>query len=163
VKAAATVNAEAEVRAAQLADELQGLARTVRARDGALQEAGVRTAMLERRLEAARKTGEALAELEAQLEKARRQERTYEEAMEQLQSDLDTMEKENAKLKQAAAHPERTGRPKGPAADRGDADARGTASEVQRQDIESVAVEGSLETSYLLEQVCQTLASYAFC
>ena len=45
----------------------------------------------------------------AELAKLHKQERAYEDAMEQLQSDLDTLEQENNKLKQAAASHERQG------------------------------------------------------
>jgi dynactin 1 len=104
------VNVEAEHKLTQATDELQSLARTLRAKDQSIQETAVRTELLERRLEASKKQADAIAELEGALVKARKQEGTYEEAMEQLQADLDTLEKENAKMKAAAAaNPERQG------------------------------------------------------
>ena len=62
-------------------------------------------------------------------------ERAYEEAMEQLQADLDALEQVNAKLKTLANNPERQ------------------ASTAQFVEAEAVPTEGNLETSHLLEQV----------
>jgi dynactin 1 len=51
-----------------------------------------------------------IMELESELSKARKQERAYEEAMEQLQADLDSLEQDYARLKASAASaPERPG------------------------------------------------------
>ena len=63
---------------------------------------------MERRMEASKKQSDTIVELESELSKARKQERAYEEAMEQLQADLDSLEQDNAKLKSMAA-PERQG------------------------------------------------------
>lgn len=109
IKAAAAVNLEAERKVAQLGDELQALARTLKAKDQHIQEATVKIELMERRMEMVKKQADAIVDLEGELGKARRQERAYEEAMEQLQADLDTLEQENAKLKAAASHPERQG------------------------------------------------------
>ena len=59
-------------------------------------------------MEASKKQSDMIIELEMELSKARKQERAYEEAMEQLQADLDALEQDNAKLKTMAA-PERQG------------------------------------------------------
>ena len=91
--------------------------------------------LMERRMETVKKQADTITELENELAKARKQERAYEEAMEQLQADLDALEQDNAKLKTLAAHPERQ-----PTA-------------AQAVEAESVPAEGNLETSYLLEQV----------
>lgn len=64
---------------------------------------------MERRLEAVKKQADAIVELENELAKARKQERAYEEAMEQLQADLDSLEQDNAKLKSLTAGNERQG------------------------------------------------------
>lgn len=50
-----------------------------------------------------------MTDLEDQLSKARKQEKAYEEAMEQLQSDLDALEQENGRLKQSLNTPDRQG------------------------------------------------------
>ena len=63
---------------------------------------------MERRMEASKKQSDTIIELEIELSKGRKQERAYEEAMEQLQADLDALEQDNAKLKTMAA-PERQG------------------------------------------------------
>ncbi|KAI0030979.1 dynactin [Vararia minispora EC-137] len=136
IRASLAVNVEAERKVAQLNEELQGLVRTLKARDQHIQESAVKIELMERRMEGVRRQADALAELEAELAKARKQERSYEDALEQLQAELDAMEQENAKMKAAGAGAE-------PAQ-------AGTA---QAQDAESVAVEGSLETSHLLEQI----------
>jgi hypothetical protein len=60
-------------------------------------------------MEGVKKQAEALTQLEGELAKSRKQERTYEEANEVLQRDLDKMEAELAKLKQSAAAAEKQG------------------------------------------------------
>ena len=54
-------------------------------------------------MEASKKQSNTIGELETELLKARKQERAYDEAMEQLQADLDALEQDNAKLKTIAA------------------------------------------------------------
>lgn len=103
IKAATAVNVEAERKVAQLNDEMQALARTLRARDQQIQESGIKIELMERRMEASKKQGDAIVDLENELMKARKQERAYEEAMEQLQADLDALEQDNAKLKTAVS------------------------------------------------------------
>lgn len=102
-----SVNVEAERKVAQLSEEIQGLARGVRSRDQALQEAGVKIELMERRMDTVKKQADAITNLETEIAKARKQERSYEEAIEQLQSDLDALEQDNAKLKQLTAGMER--------------------------------------------------------
>lgn len=53
---------------------------------------------LERRLEATRKQAEQIVELENDVAKAKKQEKVYEDAIEQMQKDLDILEAENVKL-----------------------------------------------------------------
>lgn len=72
------------------------------AQDQNIQESTVKIELMERRLEGVKRQGDAIVELEADLAKARKQEKAYEDAMEQLQADLDALEQENVKLKQAA-------------------------------------------------------------
>lgn len=136
IKAATAVNVEAERKLAQLNDEMQALVRTLKAKDQHIQESGVKIELMDRRMEGVKKQGEMLADLETELQKARKQERAYEEAMEQLQSDLDALEQDNKRLKAAATTAERQA-PTG----------------VQPAETENVQVEGNLETSYLLEQI----------
>ncbi|KAG6808438.1 hypothetical protein H0H93_016926, partial [Arthromyces matolae] len=89
--------------------------------------------LMERRLEAAKKQGDIIANLENEIIKSKRQERAYEEAMEQLQADLDNLEQDNAKLKTLSVGQERPGN--------------------QTIEVETVPIEGNLETSHLLEQI----------
>ena len=135
IKAATAINVEAERKVAQLNDEIQALARTIRVKDQTIQETSVKVELMERRMETVKKQADTITDLENELSKARKQERAYEEAMEQLQTDLDALEQDNAKLKQLAANPERQ------------------ASTTQVVEPENVPTEGNLETSYLLEQV----------
>ena len=110
VKEALAVNVEAERKVAQLNDEMQGLVRSLKTRDQSIQESSVKIEVMERRMEAMKKQADTIAELENELSKARKQERAYEEAMEQLQADLDTLEQDNAKLKTMATAPDRPGK-----------------------------------------------------
>ncbi|KAH0591318.1 hypothetical protein H2248_001401 [Termitomyces sp. 'cryptogamus'] len=133
IKASLAVNVEAERKVAQLNDEMQGLFRTLKTRDQSIQETSVKIELMERRLEAARRQTDTIANLENEITKAKRQERAYEEAMEQLQADLDALEQDNAKLKTLAAGQERQG--------------------IRQPEPEIIPIEGSLETSHLLEQI----------
>ncbi|KAI0931161.1 hypothetical protein AcW2_000104 [Taiwanofungus camphoratus] len=135
IKAATAINVEAERKVSQLNDEMQALIRTLKTKDQNIQEAGVKIELMERRLETVKKQVDTITDLENELSKARKQERAYEEAMEQLQADLDALEQDNAKLKALANNPERQSSGPPPA------------------EPENVPVEGSLETSYLLEQL----------
>ena len=136
IKAATAVNVEAERKVAQLSDEIQALARTIRIKDQQIQETGVKIELMERRMETVKKQADTITDLENELAKARKQERAYEEAMEQLQADLDALEQDNAKLKALANNPERQ-----------------ASTTTQVVEAETVPTEGNFETSYLLEQV----------
>lgn len=107
IKASLAINVEAERKVAQLNEEIQGLARGSKSKDQTIQEATVRIELMERRLDAVKKQAETIAELETEISKARKQEKSYEEAIEQLQSDLDVLEQDNAKLKTMTAGLER--------------------------------------------------------
>ncbi|EIN14288.1 dynactin [Punctularia strigosozonata HHB-11173 SS5] len=135
IKASLAVNLEAERKLAQLNDEVQGLVRGLKAKDQHIQEASVKIELMERRMEAVKKQAEMITELEEQLNKARKQERTYEEAMEQLQAEYDALVQENTKLKTMAPAQERP------------------VPGAQVAEPETLAVEGNIETSYLLEQL----------
>lgn len=108
IRTSTAVNVEAERKAAQLQDEIQSLVRSLKSRDQTIQESTVKIELMERRMEASKKQSDTIVELETEMSKARKQERAYEEAMEQLQADLDALEQDNAKLKVMAA-PERQG------------------------------------------------------
>lgn len=68
--------------------------------DQSLQESGVKVETLERRLEATRKQADQIIELENDVAKAKKQEKVYSDAIEQLQAEQDSLEAENAKLRQ---------------------------------------------------------------
>ncbi|KAG2122581.1 dynein associated protein-domain-containing protein [Suillus clintonianus] len=135
IRASMAINAEAERKAAQLQEEIQGLVRSLKTKDQTIQESGVKIEHMERRMEAAKKQADAIEDLKIALSTARKQERAYEEAMEQLQADLDTFEQDNAKLKVLAAGSERQ------------------AAGAQPVDSENIPMEGNVETSHLLEQI----------
>jgi dynactin 1 len=109
IKASTAVNIEAERKVAQLNDEMQGLVRSLKTKDQNIQESVVKIELMERRMETVKKQADTIDDLASELSKARKQERAYEEAMEQLQADLDVLEQDNAKLKSMANGPERQG------------------------------------------------------
>ncbi|KAJ2014217.1 hypothetical protein H4S03_007020 [Coemansia sp. S3946] len=100
-KASLVQNADVERRTEALNEEIVSLARKLRLRDQAIQEFSVKTEMLEKRTETMRRQGEQVAELQRLLEAAKSKELTYEEAVEGLQGEMDTLERECRKLKQA--------------------------------------------------------------
>ncbi|KAL5476515.1 hypothetical protein ACEPAI_3372 [Sanghuangporus weigelae] len=119
-----------------LNEEIQELARGIRSRDQTVQELSVKIELMERRLDTVKKQADTISSLEAEIAKARKQEKSYEEAIEQLQSDLDAMEQDNAKLKQLTAGMER--QPSvGP----------------QQNETDVMSSEANLEISHLLEQI----------
>lgn len=99
IKQAAQYNAETERTLLRLSEESKELLREIRIRDQTLQENGVKVEMLERRLEATRKQADMILELENDVTKAKKQEKVYEDAIEQMQGELDVLEGENAKLR----------------------------------------------------------------
>lgn len=103
IKATLAINVEAERKLTQLNEEIQGLARALKIKDQNIQESTVKIELMERRLDAVKKQAETISELESEIAKARKQEKSYEEAIEQLQSDLDTLEQDNNKLKAMTA------------------------------------------------------------
>ena len=109
IKASTAVNVEAERRAAQLQDEIQSLVRNLKAKDQSIQESSVKIELMERRMETVKKQADAIADLESELGKVKKQERAYEEAIDQLQADLDALEQDNAKLKAMATGHEKQG------------------------------------------------------
>lgn len=99
IKQAATHSAEAEHKVSRLSEELKEMLREIKIRDQSLQESGVKIETLEHRLEASRRQADMILELENDIAKSKKQEKVYEEAMEQLQAEYDTLEAENARLR----------------------------------------------------------------
>ncbi|PPR02344.1 hypothetical protein CVT24_011688 [Panaeolus cyanescens] len=135
VKAALAVNVEAERKVASLNEEIQGLARAHRLQEQIIQELRVNIEVKERKLEEAKGQNDRIEELTREIASAKKQERTHAEAIDQLQQDLDALEEENAKLKTMTA-----GQQQQPVGQ-------------QQIEHENVPIEGSLETSHLLEQI----------
>ncbi|QRW26877.1 Dynein associated protein [Rhizoctonia solani] len=123
VKALSAVNVDAERTVNKLNEEIKDLIRSIKTRDQTIQETSVKIELMERRMETVKKQADAI-----------KQEKAYEEALEQLQSDLDEMGQENARLKQATAGMEKH------------------ASGMQPAVEEPVIASGDLEASHLLEQ-----------
>ncbi len=146
------VNEEAERKVAQLNEEMQGLARTLKSKDQNIQESAVKIELMERRMEAAKKQAEAVTELEGLLGKAQKQEKYYVEAMEQLQSEFDSLAKENSKLKAISNASEKEGMYyKLLHGSRPHLVLVVGATTTQSQIV--LPVDGNLETTHLLEQV----------
>ncbi|KAJ6508957.1 dynactin [Mycena sanguinolenta] len=135
VKASVAVNLEAERRVAQLNEELQGLVRTLKQKDQHIQEAAVKNDLMERKMETVKKQADAIAEKDIIIADGKRRQRELEEALEQVQGDLDVSEQERLKLKTMVGTEQRQ--------------ATGTVV----PEPENLPVEGSLETSHLLEQI----------
>ncbi|KAJ1730456.1 hypothetical protein LPJ61_003000 [Coemansia biformis] len=102
-KASLVQNADVEKRTKALNEEIISLARELKLRDQTIQEFSVKAEMLEKRAEAMRKQAEPVGELQRLLEGARAKEQTYEEAIESLQGEMDGLESECRKLRQAGA------------------------------------------------------------
>ncbi|CAE6345447.1 unnamed protein product [Rhizoctonia solani] len=134
VKALSAVNVDAERTVNKLNEEIKDLIRSIKTRDQTIQETSVKIELMERRMETVKKQADAIVDLEGDLAKARKQEKAYEEALEQLQSDLDQMGQENARLKQVTAGMEKN------------------APGMQTTTEEPVIATGDLEASHLLEQ-----------
>ncbi|GAA5998800.1 hypothetical protein JCM5350_006650 [Sporobolomyces pararoseus] len=133
IQSNAAINVDAERKVVQLNEEIRELAREMRAKEQAHQESAVKIEHMEKRLESVKKQADVLAQLESELAKSRKQERTYEEANEVLQKDLDTMEQELGKLRQSAASTEKQTSGGSPG--------------------DSTAYEGNLETAYLVDKI----------
>ncbi|KAJ2355231.1 hypothetical protein GGF43_002807 [Coemansia sp. RSA 2618] len=100
-KASLVQNADVERRTREMEEEIVSVRRELKLRDQALREGGVRAEMLEKRAESMRRQAEQAAELRRELEGARVKERTYEEALESLQAEVDALEGECRRLRQA--------------------------------------------------------------
>ncbi|KAJ2451611.1 hypothetical protein EV183_003492 [Coemansia sp. RSA 2336] len=102
-KASLVQNADVEKRTGQLNEEIVSLARELKLRDQTIQELGVKSEMLEKRSESMRRQAEQISELRKLLDETRAKERTYEEALESLQAEMEAVESECRKLRQAEA------------------------------------------------------------
>ncbi|GAA5853786.1 hypothetical protein JCM5353_001035, partial [Sporobolomyces roseus] len=136
IQSNAAINVDAERKVVQLNEEMKELARELRTKEQSYQESAVKIELMEKRLESVKKQADVLTQLEADLVKSRKQERTYEEANEVLQKDLDTMEQELGKLRQSVASAEKQ---------------NGSASSTAQGD--STLYEGNMETAYLIDKI----------
>ncbi|KAI8647403.1 dynein associated protein-domain-containing protein [Parasitella parasitica] len=103
IKAEVAVNHELEHKLQQHNDEIIKLIKDVRMKDQSLQEADVKTSLLEKRIEVAKKEMARIKSLEDDLDKSLNQEQMYVEAMENLQNEYDQLEIENSQLKKEAS------------------------------------------------------------
>ncbi|KAI9228384.1 MAG: hypothetical protein DHS80DRAFT_15653, partial [Piptocephalis tieghemiana] len=94
-------------RVGALNEEISSLHREVKLRERALEEGRARVEMLESRQESLRQQANQLTQVEEELSRARVQERAFEEAIENLQSDLDRLERDNGELEKAKLAAER--------------------------------------------------------
>ncbi|KWU42651.1 hypothetical protein RHOSPDRAFT_20774 [Rhodotorula sp. JG-1b] len=152
-KAAIDVDAERDV--ARLTEEVRVMSHAMRTKEQLYQESLVKIEILEKRLEGVKKQAEAMARLEAELAKSRRQERTYEEANEVLQRDLDNMERELDKVKQATTAAEKQGRSPFPPCVVDSSTTYDPTSGISHH-------ESNLETAYLLERISSLRSAVRF-
>jgi dynactin 1 len=99
IRASTAVNFGVEETLAHLNDEIQVFVRTLKGEDQAIQESVAKTELMERRLEAVKKRADTIVDLEGELSNAKKQKRAFEEAVDQVQADLNAQEQDNAKLK----------------------------------------------------------------
>ncbi|BGP35932.1 hypothetical protein JCM10296v2_007784 [Rhodotorula toruloides] len=143
LQSTAAINVDAERKVVKLTEDMRDIARDLRSKEQEYQESLVKIELMEKRLEGVKKQAETMTQLEAELAKSRKQERTYEEANEVLQRDLDKMEQELDKLKQSAAVTEKQGTSAG-------------------NGFESTAYEGNMETAFLIEQITSLRSAIRF-
>lgn len=112
---------DAEGKVTKMTEEIKDLAKEIRSKvrlydfvdeirshlefaqsvqDQNIQEYSVKIELMEKRAESVKKQADTMVELESELSKYRKQEKDYQVVVEQLQGDLDVMERDNAKLKQ---------------------------------------------------------------
>lgn len=102
IASAAAVNVETEQRVARLNEEMKDLIRELRSKDQSLQESTVKIELMDKRMETAKKQTDMMTDLEGELSKAKKDSKTYEQTIEDLQKELESLEQENVKLKNAA-------------------------------------------------------------
>ncbi|KAI8329056.1 dynein associated protein-domain-containing protein [Chlamydoabsidia padenii] len=101
MKAEVVVDHDKDRKLQQHADEILKLIKDIKMKDLSLQEAAVKVELLEKRMETAKKQAEQIVILEENLQKSQSQEQMYSEAMENLQAEYDSLERENGQLKKA--------------------------------------------------------------
>ncbi|KAJ1668652.1 hypothetical protein IW140_002061 [Coemansia sp. RSA 1813] len=102
-KASLVQNADVERRTEALNEEIISLARELKLRDQALQEYNVKTEMLGKRAEIARKQADQISNIQKELETTKGSEKMYKEATATLGVENEKLEHENRRLKQANA------------------------------------------------------------
>ncbi|KAJ2147535.1 hypothetical protein IW136_000003 [Coemansia sp. RSA 678] len=102
-KSSLVQNTDVERRTRELEEEIVSVRRELKLRDQALREGSVKTEMLEKRADTMRRQAEQVGELRKLLDSAHTKERTYDEALESLQSEMDALEVECRRLRQAEA------------------------------------------------------------
>ncbi|GES86297.1 dynactin 1 [Rhizophagus clarus] len=95
IKAEALVNADMERKAQQQQEEIRELIKEKKLKDQLLQEANVKIELLEKRMEIVKKQADMINALEQELQNSRKQETDFEEAMENLQQEIDSLEQQN--------------------------------------------------------------------
>ncbi|KAG9015752.1 hypothetical protein FRB93_012317 [Tulasnella sp. JGI-2019a] len=136
IKTIAAVNLDAERSLTKLNDEILTLVKEVKTREQIIQESGAKIELMERRMEAVKKQGEAIIDLEAQVEQATKQEKEWREAVDSYQAEIEALDEQCHRLKQqleSVPNQSTTG--------------------TQPVEGDTTMLEGNLETSYLLEQV----------
>jgi len=153
IKSALAVNVEAERKVAQLNDEIQSLARNVKIKNQTIQESSVKIELMERRLEVIKRQAEMILELENKLASAKKDAKKFREDMELLQVELE-MEQKNAKsMAMAAGQETQSELPFLSLNHSYTMLIESSAIGAQPVEPENMPIEGSLETSHLLEQV----------
>ena len=152
IKAALSVNVEAERKVAQLNDEIQALARNVKIKDQTIQESSVKIELMERRLEVIKRQAETILDLENKLASAKKDAKKFREDMESLQIELE-MEQKNAKSMVMAAGQENQGKYFSISQHSYTILIELLAIGAQPVEPDNMPIEGNLETSHLLEQV----------
>ncbi|CAG8525134.1 15381_t:CDS:10 [Acaulospora morrowiae] len=89
------VNADTERKLQQADKEIRELKTEIKIKEQKLQEEGVKIELLEKRMEAAKKQADIIAALEQELANSRKQESDFEEAMESLQLEIESLEQQN--------------------------------------------------------------------
>ncbi|KAL1914447.1 uncharacterized protein VTP21DRAFT_8899 [Calcarisporiella thermophila] len=102
LKAETVVNEDIERKVQLLNEEIMKLLRDIKLKDQALQESQIKIELLQKRYETLKQQVDLANQVQNDLERSRGQEKAYEEALETLHADLDSLEKENAQLKRLA-------------------------------------------------------------
>lgn len=103
VHAIASHNEDLEAQMTKLQSDLRDLYQQIKARDGALSEAAIKMERLQRQVEKSQGQDSAHEEVKVRLAEVKQQAKTYQEAHETLQTDMEALEKVNADLKAKVA------------------------------------------------------------